>query len=89
MLRKVWKHHGAEKEAAILGIAAAGESVTGYRNANEIAAKLGKMQDKVYTPAQEQSRIYDDLYADYLALHEYFGKGGSDVKSRLNHLRRQ
>jgi L-ribulokinase len=75
--------------AAILGIAAASEAVTGYKDANEIAAKLGKVQDKVYTPDPEQAAIYDGLYADYLTLHEYFGKGGNDVMRRLNKLRRQ
>ena len=75
--------------AAILGIAAASEAVTGYKDANEIAAKLGKVQDKVYTPDPKQADIYDGLYADYLTLHEYFGKGGNDVMRRLNQLRRQ
>ncbi len=75
--------------AAVLGAAAAPEATTGYKDANEIAAALGKVQDKVYTPNPEQARIYDQLYADYLTLHEYFGKGGNDVMRRLNALRRQ
>ncbi len=75
--------------AAILGIAAASEMVTGYKDANEIAAKLGKVQEKVYLPSADQAAVYDALYKDYLTLHEYFGKGGNDVMKRLNALRRQ
>ena len=75
--------------AAVLGIAAASGEVTGYKDAGEIAAKLGKVQDKTYIPSAEQAALYDELYADYLTLHEYFGKGGNDVMRRLNRLRRQ
>ena len=73
--------------AAILGIAAADESVTGYKNANEAAAKLGKINDELYTPNAENAAVYNELYAEYKTLHEYFGKGGNDVMRRLNAIR--
>lgn len=37
----------------------------------------------VYTPDPEAGAVYDRLYAEYLALHDYFGRGGSDVMKRL------
>lgn len=73
--------------AAILGIAAAPESVTGYKNANEVAAKIGKIQEKTYQPNVENAKIYDKLYAEYKTLQEYFGKGANDVMKRLNKIR--
>jgi len=27
--------------------------------------------------------LYDALYAEYVALHDYFGRGGNDVMKRL------
>ena len=32
--------------------------------------------------------LYDELYREYLALHDYFGRGGSDVMIRLRRLHR-
>jgi L-ribulokinase len=31
--------------------------------------------------------VYDDLYRDYLTLHDHFGRGGDDVMRRLRALR--
>lgn len=73
--------------AAILGIAAADEMVSGYHNANEAAAKLGKIEADIYRPNEKNALVYDKLYAEYQALHEYFGKGMNDVMKRLNQMR--
>jgi len=75
--------------AAVLGTAAAPESITGYKDANEIAAKFARLQDKVYTPDPEKVAVYDKLYAEYNALLEYFGRGGNDVMKRLNKIREE
>ena len=32
--------------------------------------------------------VYDQLYADYSTLYDYFGRGENDVMKRLRHLRR-
>lgn len=73
--------------AAILGVAAAPESVTGYKNVIEVAEKLGRIGETVYLPDPENAAVYDALYEEYKTLHEYFGKGGNDVMKRLNALR--
>ncbi len=73
--------------AAILGIAAADEAVTGYKSANEAAEKLGKIEKEIYQPIPEHVSVYNELYAEYKTLHEYFGKGGNDVMKRLNAIR--
>ena len=33
------------------------------------------------------SAIYDELYAEYVLLHDYFGRGGNEVLHRLRALR--
>ena len=75
--------------AAILGIAAASEQVTGYKDANEIAQKIGQVEDTVFSPNPDNTEVYDKLYAEYKTLHEYFGKGANDVMKRLNKIREE
>jgi L-ribulokinase len=42
-----------------------------------------------YTPNTEAADAYDRLYAEYVRLHDYFGRGGNDVMHRLAALRRE
>ena len=39
--------------------------------------------NEIYTPSAEAGRVYDRLYADYVILHDYFGRGANDVMKRL------
>lgn len=73
--------------AAILGAAAAEESVTGFADLPAAAAKLGQINEEVYRPDPANAAVYDKLYAEYKTLHEYFGKGANDVMKRLNAIR--
>ena len=73
--------------AAILGAAAAPERITGFKNANEAAKKLGKVKDKVWEPNQDNVEIYNELYEEYKTLHTYFGTGINDVMKHLNNIR--
>jgi len=41
----------------------------------------------VYRPDPARADAYDQLYAEYLLLHDYFGRGGNDVMHRLRALR--
>ncbi|MBR0411393.1 MAG: ribulokinase [Eubacterium sp.] len=75
--------------AAVLGTAAAPESVTGYKDANEIAAKFARLQEKTFVPDPEKVAVYDKLYAEYNTLLDYFGRGGNDVMKRLNRIREE
>jgi len=75
--------------AAILGVAAAPSTVTGYKDLVEVAETLGKKGDKVYLPNSCNVDAYAALYHEYITLHEYFGKGTNDVMKRLNKMRRE
>ena len=44
---------------------------------------MGKVERDVYVPDAERARAYDRLYAEYVELHDYFGRGGNDVLRRL------
>ncbi|MFJ2842885.1 ribulokinase [Streptomyces griseofuscus] len=51
------------------------------------SAAMGRRQENAYTPDPARSAAYDRLYAEYRALHDHFGRGGSDVMHRLRALR--
>jgi len=53
------------------------------------AAVMGRSTPVAYRPDPDNARAYDALYADYTALHDYFGRGGNDVMRRLKARRRE
>ena len=42
----------------------------------------------VYRPDSGNAAVYDALFAEYRRLHDYFGRGGSDVMKRLKQLKK-
>ena len=73
--------------AAMLGIAAAPEAVTSYRNLADITGRLGRVQPGAVQPETAEADTYDRLYADYMELHRYFGRTDPDLMHRLTRLR--
>ncbi|GAB2921984.1 ribulokinase [Rhodococcus aerolatus] len=53
------------------------------------AAAMGRRRTAVHVPDPDRHRRYDALYAEYLALHDHFGRGGTDVLHRLRAIRRE
>ena len=51
------------------------------------AAAMGGRHEAVYRPDRARADVYDRLYAEYLVLHDYFGRGGNEVMHRLRELR--
>jgi len=74
--------------AAMLGAVAAGEPAGGHRSLLEAAASMTCLAAGQVDPDERASRVYDELYGEYLALHDYFGRGGNDVMIRLRRLHR-
>jgi L-ribulokinase len=52
------------------------------------AEAMGKVRRSVYVPDDTAADAYDALFAEYVALHDHFGRGGNDVMKRLKALRR-
>ena len=78
---------GSALGAAVYGAAAAGRAAGGYDTAVEAARAMGSGIDRVYAPIAENVAVYDALYREYHALHEWFGRGGNDVMKRLKAIR--
>lgn len=72
--------------SAIRASAAAGASRGGYDSIEDACASMGKLDEREYLPNEEYRAIYDDLYAEYLKLHDAFGKTNGVMK-RLRDLR--
>ena len=66
---------------------AAGEEKSGYKDVCQAATQLGKLEDTVYNPIQENVEIYEELFKEYQKLYEYFGTGKNNVMKKLKKLK--
>ncbi|PSL05244.1 L-ribulokinase [Haloactinopolyspora alba] len=62
-----------------------------YPDIHTAAAAMGRVERAVYVPDPDRSKAYDALYAEYLALHDHFGRArttpdGNDVMHRLRRI---
>ncbi|MDD9956619.1 MAG: ribulokinase [Anaerolineaceae bacterium] len=58
-----------------------------YDSIEAAAAPMGKLRDEIVRPIAAHRAVYDQIYADYRQLHDYFGRGANDVMKRLRGLR--
>jgi L-ribulokinase len=75
--------------SAMFAAVAAGKAAGGYDTIFEATKRMARLQDIVYKPSPARKAIYDQLYAEYLTLHDHFGRGANDVMKRLKALRHQ
>lgn len=78
---------GGALGSAMHAAVAAGREAGGYESIVEAAKHMARLRDESYRPIPEHQKIYDRLYAEYLTLHDYFGRGANDVMKRLKALR--
>jgi L-ribulokinase len=60
-----------------------------YPDIQAAAAKMGKLKAETYRPIPANRAVYDRLYAEYVILHDYFGRGANDVMKRLRAIRNE
>jgi L-ribulokinase len=58
-----------------------------YPDVPAAAAAMGSHRPAVYAPGPASADVYDDLYAEYVTLHDYFGRGANEVLHRLRAMR--
>ncbi|MBN1976669.1 MAG: ribulokinase [Anaerolineae bacterium] len=75
--------------SAMFAAVAAGQMAGGYDTIFEATKKMARLKDVVYKPHPACKAIYDQLYAEYLKLHDHFGRGTNDVMKRLKALKQQ
>jgi L-ribulokinase len=69
--------------AAIHAAVAAGE----YPDVPTASSAMGKKRTHVFVPNLAATQTYDLLYAEYVLLHDYFGRRENDVLHRLRAIR--
>jgi len=69
--------------SAMFGAVAAGKGLGGYDSIYEAAKAMAHLKDEMYVPNPENQEVYEKLYAEYVILHDYFGRGANDVMKRL------
>jgi L-ribulokinase len=69
--------------AAIHAAVAAGA----YPDAVSAGRAMGSRVAAAFLPDEGRAKAYDALFAEYLELHDYFGRGGNDVLHRLREIR--
>jgi len=72
--------------AAILGAAAAGPEAGGY-GLSEAVARMGGVKERCYQPDPGAHEVYNQLFAEWVRLHDYFGRGENNVLKKLRALR--
>jgi L-ribulokinase len=69
--------------SAMHGAVAAGKAAGGYDTIQEAARKMAGVRAKTYRPNAAAHAAYEKIFAEYDALHDYFGRGANDVMKRL------
>ena len=73
--------------SAMFGAVAAGGHAGGFDTILEAANHMARLKDEEYRPIPANQKIYDRLYAEYLHLHDYFGRGENNVMKTLKQIR--
>jgi L-ribulokinase len=73
--------------SAMFGAVAAGSRAGGYGTIFEAAGRMARLKDEVYQPIPANREFYDRLFAEYVRLHDYFGRGANNVMKTLKRIR--
>ena len=83
-------HVAGTSQGGALGAAMHAAVAAGaYASILEASQHMVHLSDDVYQPSPTHTPIYDQLFAEYLVLHDYFGRGANDVMKRLKQLKRE
>jgi L-ribulokinase len=83
----VESRQGGALGSAMHGAVAAGKTAGGCDTIVEAAKKMARLRKEYFRPIKAHQEIYDRLYAEYVTLHDYFGRGANDVMKRLKSLK--
>ena len=82
-IRVAGTSQGGALGSAMHGAVAAGQTAGGYDSIFEATQTMARLREELYEPIPKNKTIYDQLYAEYVLLHDYFGRGANDVMKRL------
>lgn len=73
--------------SAMFGAVAAGAERGGYDNITDAAKEMGGVKEKTYKPNDDNVAVYEQLYAEYAKLYDYFGRGQNNVMKTLKQIK--
>ena len=79
---------GSEQGPALGSAIHAAVAAGSYPDVSAAADAMGSLDLDRYRPSPDAAAAYDELYAEYLTLHDYFGRGANEVMHRLKARRR-
>jgi L-ribulokinase len=74
--------------SAMFGAVAAGAELGGFDSIEDASWQMARLGDERYVPNPANKAVYDELYAEYVRLHDLFGRGGDDAMKRLRAFQR-
>ena len=79
---------GSEQGPALGSAIHAAVAAGAYPDVPTASSAMGKLERAVFEPIAANADRYDELFAEYTTLHDYFGRGSNDVMRRLKRIRR-
>lgn len=73
--------------SAMFGAVAAGKAAGGYNSIYNAAQRMAHLKDETFKPIPENQKVYEKLFAEYLRLHDYFGRGENNVMKTLKKIK--
>lgn len=73
--------------SAMFGAVAAGKSAGGYDSIYDAAQTMAHLKEQTFKPIPENQKVYEKLFAEYLRLHDYFGRGENNVMKTLKKIK--
>ncbi|MBO1512548.1 ribulokinase [Metabacillus bambusae] len=74
--------------SAMFGAVAAGKERGGYDDIKDASKEMARLKDDIYQPKQQNAQIYDQLFAEYARLYDYFGRGENNVMKNLKKIKK-
>lgn len=82
-IRVVRSSQASALGSAMFGATAAGSANGGYDSVNDAAREMGGCDERSYRPDPDSQVVYNALYAEYVRLHDYFGRGENNIMKTL------
>jgi L-ribulokinase len=75
--------------AAMFGAVAAGSALGGYDSIVDASRRMAHLRPESYRPSAANHAVYEELFGEYVRLHDLFGRHGDDVMRNLKRIQRE
>lgn len=73
--------------SAMFAAVAAGCAAGGYDSIFDAARKMARLKKESFKPIPAHQKVYDQLYAEYVRLYDYYGRGANNVMKTLKKIK--